>query len=180
MYLSMLEQHDHSIINTAGVQRDGDHKEEESPLDGRKCRISPGAPDGSGKKQKQDDTHFPWVIREQFSDCQLNGSLTRDLKFAKSSVINSSQAPPFPHLEWSNIIAGMMVNLDHVISRSFAVANDNREIESLRGMEVKFGIAKPIKQVKTSRDWFIAWGIYFKAAVYMFPHWKEEFDDYGT
>ena len=58
-YLSMLEQHDCSIDDAAGVQRDGDHEEEESPLNGRKCRISTGVPDGSGKKQKQDDTDFP-------------------------------------------------------------------------------------------------------------------------
>ena len=190
MYLSMLEQHNRSINDAAGVQRDGDHKEEGSPLDGRKRGIFPGAPDGSGKKQKQDDMDFLWVIREQFLDCQLDGSLTRTLKllkafprdhkFTKSSIINSLQAPPFSHLEWLNIIAGTMVDLDHVISRSFAVTNDNRETESLRGMEVKFRITKPIKQVKTSGDWFIAWGIYSKAAVYVFPDRKEEFNDYGT
>ena len=189
-YLSMLEQHDRSIDDATRVQREADHEEEETPLDGRKRGISPGAPDGSGKKQKQDDTDFPWVIREQFLDCQLDGSLARtlkllkafarDLKFAKSSVINSSRAPPFPHSEWSNVVAGTMVDLDHVISGSFAVTNDNHEVESLAGLEVKFGITKPIKQVKTSGDWFIAWGIYSKAAVYVFPHRKEEFDDYGT
>jgi hypothetical protein len=75
---------------------------------------------------------------------------------------------------------GSMVDLDHVISGSFAVTNDNREIELLGGMEFKFGVAKAVKQVKTSGDWFIAWGIYSKAAVYIFPHRKEEFDMYGT
>jgi hypothetical protein len=128
----------------------------------------PGSPDRTGKKQRQDDTEFPWIIREQLSDSQLGKSLEKtlkllklfagDLKFTKSSVINSLQAPPFPHSEWTNIIAGSMVDLDHVISGSFAVANDNREVERLGGMEVKFGITKPVKQVKTSGDWFIAWG----------------------
>jgi len=46
-------------------------------------------------------------------------------------------------------------------------------------MEVKFGVAKPVKHVKTSRDWFIAWGSYTKAACYIFPHQQEEFDTYG-
>jgi hypothetical protein len=150
----------------------------------------PGSPDRTGKKQRQDDTEFPWIIREQLSDSQLGKSLEKtlkllklfagDLKFTKSSVINSLQAPPFPHSEWTNIIAGSMVDLDHVISGSFAVANDNREVERLGGMEVKFGITKPVKQVKTSGDWFIAWGNYSKAAVYVFPHRREEFDCYGT
>ena len=147
-------------------------------------------PDGTGKRQKQDDTEFPWVVRELLSDVELDGSLgktlkllkvfARDLKFAKSSVINSSRAPPFPHSEWTNIIAGTMVDLDHVISGSFAVTNDNREIELVGGMELKFGVAKPVKQVKTSGDWFIAWGIYSGAAAYIFPYRKEELDEYRT
>ncbi|KIM77760.1 hypothetical protein PILCRDRAFT_37747, partial [Piloderma croceum F 1598] len=142
------------------------------------------------KKPKQDDTDFPWAIREHISDYHLGDSLestlkllrifARDLKFAKSSLINSVCAPPFPHSEWSNIIMGSMVDLDHVISGSFAVTNDNREVELLGGMEFKFGVAKAIKQVKMSGDWFIAWGIYSKAAVYVFPHRKEEFDMYST
>jgi hypothetical protein len=35
-------------------------------------------------------------------------------------------------------------------------------------MEVKFRVMKPVKPVKTSRDWFIAWGNYLRAAVYVF------------
>ena len=189
-YLSMLEQHDHSIRHAEGSQRPEDPETEEDTPVRSKRAASPGSADGTGKKQKQDDSDFPWVVREQLSEFQLEGSLektlkllrifARDLKFAKSSVINSSRAPPFPHSEWTNIIAGTMVDLDHVISGSFAVANDNREIESLGGMEVKFGVAKPVKQVKTSGDWFIAWENYSRAAVYVFPHRKEEFDSYGT
>jgi hypothetical protein len=47
-------------------------------------------------------------------------------------------------------------------------------------LEFKFGVAKAVKQVKMSGDWFIAWGIYSNAAVYVFPHRKEEFNMYGT
>ena len=189
-YLSMLEQHDRGIGDTGGDRDDANYEAEESHLVRGKRGASPGAPEGIGKRQKQDDTDFPWVVRERLSDTKLGGSLgktlgllkifARDLKFAKSSVVNSSRAPPFPHSEWTNVVAGTMVDLDHVISGSFAVTNDNREVESLGGMEVKFGVAKPIKQVKTSGDWFIAWGIYSKAAVYVFPHRKDEFDTYAT
>ena len=69
-----------------------------------------------------------------------------------------------------------MVDLNHIILGGFAVTNDNCEIESVSGMELKFRVTKPIKQVKMSRDWSIVWGIYTRAAAYMFPHWKEEFD----
>ena len=189
-YQSMLEQHSLNIGGIRTDQGDLDQEAEEDTPGRGKRGASPGTPDGTGKRQKQDDTEFPWVVREQLSDFELDGSLgktlkllkifTRDLKFAKSSVINSSRAPPFPHSEWTNIIAGTMVDLDHVISGSFAVTNDNHEIESVGGMELKFGVSKPVKQVKTSGDWFITWGIYTRAATYVFPHWKEEFDSYGT
>ena len=189
-YQSMLEQHSLSVGDIGRDQGDQNHETEENTPAGGKRGASPGASDGAGKRQKQDDTDFPWVIREHLSDVQLEGSLgttlkllkifARDLKFAKSSVINSSHAPPFPHSEWTNVIAGTMVDLDHVISGSFAVTNDNREVESVGGMELKFGVSKPVKQVKTSGDWFIAWGIYARAATYVFPHRKEEFDTYGT
>ena len=189
-YLSMLEQHSLNVGDTGVDREHPDQEEEEGNLTRGKRGASPRTPDGTGKRQKQDDTEFPWVVRELLSDVELDGSLgktlkllkvfARDLKFAKSSVINSSRAPPFPHSEWTNIIAGTMVDLDHVISGSFAVTNDNREIESVGGMELKFGVAKPVKQVKTSGDWFIAWGIYSRAATYVFPHRKEELDEYGT
>jgi hypothetical protein len=186
----MLEQHDRSIA-AARERTDGRANEtEEDTIHGVKRAVSPGTSNETGKKQKVDDADFPWVIREQLSDHRLGDSLentlrllrafARDLKFTKSSLLNSSQAPPFPQSEWSNIITGSMVDLDHVISGSFAISNDNREVELLGGMEVKFGIAKPVKHVKTSGEWFIAWGHYTKAACYVFPHRKEEFDVYGS
>ena len=125
-YQSMLKQHSLSVGGVGRGQGDQDHETEEDPPAGGKRGASPGASDGTGKRQKQDDTEFPWVIREHLSDVQLEGSLrstlkllkifAQDLKFAKSSVINSSHAPPVPHLEWTNIITGTMVDLDHVIS----------------------------------------------------------------
>jgi hypothetical protein len=72
-----------------------------------------------------------------------------------------------------------MVDLDHVISGTFAVSNDNRDVELVGGMEFKFGVAKPSKHVKSSGDWFIAWGAYSKAVAFVFPHRKEELDVYA-
>jgi hypothetical protein len=46
--------------------------------------------------------------------------------------------------------------------------------------EAKPCTSLPVKQVKTSGDWFIAWGNYTQAAVYVFPHRKEEFNAYAT
>ena len=87
----------------------------------------------------------------------------KDLKFAKSSILTSKFAPQFPNSKWSNIIIGSMVDLDHVISGSFAISNDNREVEVIGGIQFKFGVAKASKHVKTSGDRFITWNQYSKA-----------------
>jgi hypothetical protein len=186
----MLEQHDNSIADARSEEESRDTEMQENTNIGSKQAASPGSQTGTGKKQKQDDSEFPWIVREELTDRRLNGSLestlkllrvfAKDLKFAKLSVINSVHVPPFPNSEWSNILMGSMVDLDHVISGGFAITNDNREIEQLGGMELKFGVAKPVKQVKTSGDWFIAWGSYSKAVTYVFPHRKDEFDSYGS
>ncbi|KIM81521.1 hypothetical protein PILCRDRAFT_787250 [Piloderma croceum F 1598] len=175
VYLVMLEQHDNSVADAHSEGGSRDTETQENANIGSKRAASPDSQTGTGKKQKQDDSDFPWI-----STLKLLRVFAKDLKFAKLSVINSARAPPFPNSEWSNILMGSMVDLDHVISGSFAITNDNREIEQLGGMELKFGVAKPVKQVKTSRDWFIAWGSYSKAATYVFPHRKDEFDSYGS
>jgi len=72
-----------------------------------------------------------------------------------------------------------MVDLDHVISGAFAVSSDNRDIEVVGGIQFKFGTTKPVKQVKTSGDWFITWGLYTQAATFAFPHRRVELDLYG-
>ena len=94
----------------------------------------------------------------------------KDLKFAKSSILTSPFAPQFPNSEWSNIIIGSMADLDHVILGSFAVSNDNREVEVVGGIQFKFGAAKASEHVKTSGDWLITWNQYSKAVSFAFPH----------
>jgi hypothetical protein len=73
-----------------------------------------------------------------------------------------------------------MVDLDHVISGSFAVSGDNRDTEVVGTIQFKFSAARAIKQVKTSSDWFIAWGLYTQVASFAFPHRKSELETYGS
>jgi hypothetical protein len=73
-----------------------------------------------------------------------------------------------------------MVDLDHVISGAFVVSSDNCEVEVVGGIQFKFGTSKAVKQVKTTGDWFIAWGLYTQAAAFTFPHRRSEFESYGT
>jgi hypothetical protein len=111
---------------------------------------------------------------------ELLRTYAKDLKSAKTSILTAASAPQFPNSEWSNILVGAMVDLDRIISGSFAVSSDNRDVEVIGGLQLKFGAAKPAKQVKTSGDWFIAWRLYTQAIAFAFPHRRSELDTYGV
>src|ERR1700683_1910686 len=82
-YLSMLEQHDCSI-RYAGRDQEPENPETEEVTSCRSKRAgSPGSADGVGKRQKQDDTDFLWVICEQLSNIQLKGSLGKTLRLLR-------------------------------------------------------------------------------------------------
>lgn len=162
----------------------------DEPLVGAKRTQSPEPAAGSRKRPRSDETEYPWTIRENISGPELCNDLRRtlellrtyakDLKFAKTSILTAASAPQFPNSEWSNILVGAMVDLDRVISGSFAVSSDNREVEIIGGLQFKFGAAKPAKQVRTSGDWFIAWRLYTQAITFAFPHRRSELDTYGV
>ena len=98
----------------------------------------------TSKRQKVDVNTFPWVQRERILAMPLNASLTamlallklyaQDLKLTKSSILTSPCTPQFPHLEWTSVLTGAMVNLNHVLSGMHAVSNDNREVELIGGI----------------------------------------------
>ena len=105
---------------------------------------------------------------------------TKDIKLMKSSLLTTANGPQFPNSKWSNIIIGTMVDLNHIISGSFTVSSDNQDTEVVRTIQSKFSAVKTVKQVKTSGDWFIVWGMYTKVASFTFPHRKSEFKIRGS
>jgi hypothetical protein len=191
-YLRIISQCDQSTGTVSGQGNSEVNGTEtlDGPPTASKRALSPEPIPGTGKRQKPDELDFPWSIREDLSGPGLSDYLqrtlrllrtyARDLKFTKSSILTSANAPQFPSSEWSNIIVGAMVDLDHVISGNFATSNDNHEIEVVGGIQFKYGAAKPVKQVKTSGEWFIAWRLYTQAAVFAFPHRRSELDGYGV
>ena len=168
---------DHEQVEKGGIEVDPRDRSD-SPDEGR-----------ASKRQKVDVDIFPWVQRERISGTQLNASLTatlallklyaQDPKVTKSSILTSPRAPRFPHSEWASILAGTMVNLDHVLSGMHAVSNDNREIEVIGGIQLKYGAAEAAKKVKNAGDWSQAFRVYAKAVAFVFPHRKEELEDYA-
>jgi len=187
-YLGIIDQHDR-IRDAARENGPGRSETADESGIGTKRPVSPDGTEPS-KRQKNDDKDFPWVVREDLGlnlilsnelqkTLELLRTYSKDLKFTKSSILTSPFAPQFPSSEWSNVITGSMVDLDHVLSGGFAVASDNRDVETVGGIQFKFGAARPIKHVKNAGDWFIAWGMYSKAVTFAFPHRFSELASYS-
>ena len=84
-YQSMLKQHNLSIGDAGRDQEDRDHEMEEDTLAGGKQGASSGVPDVTGKRQKQDDMEFPWIVMH-LSDIQLEGSPGKTFKLLMISA----------------------------------------------------------------------------------------------
>lgn len=191
-YTDIIDNADESLQR---AEQSGVRAENREEDDHESIRLPPrnrsGTPDEgrTTKRQRVDSDEYPWVRREGLSATPLNPSLTatlallklfaQDPKLAKASILTSPRAPQFPHSEWSNILAGSMVNLDHVLSGMHAVSSDNREVELIGGIQLKYGAAEAAKKVRNSGDWSQAFRVYTKAVSFVFPHRKEELEDYS-
>ena len=72
-----------------------------------------------------------------------------------------------------------MVNLNHVLSGMHTISNNNWEVELIGGIQLKYGATEVAKKVRNARDWSQAFCIYSKAVLFIFPHRKEELEDYA-
>jgi len=140
-------------------------------------------------KRRIDPDKFAWVIQEQINPPSLSSELrqtqlalanfARDPKLAKSSLLNASYLPQFPDGEWTNILSGRFVDLDHVLSGIYAVGPDERRKEKLGALEITVGSCAPAKTVRSHSDWTITWESYLDAAVFVFPNRQIELNGYG-
>jgi hypothetical protein len=123
--------------------------------------------DDERPRKKLDLTALPWTIQEASSNRQLSNELkktrsileniSRDPKSAKSSLLNCFSCPQFPDSEWTNLLAGRSVNLDHVISGLCSLSNEERTSEKIGTVQISLGPAAAVVQVRTHGEWVIAW-----------------------
>ncbi|PPQ97480.1 hypothetical protein CVT26_002828, partial [Gymnopilus dilepis] len=124
-------------------------------------------------RRRIDTRGFPWVIQEENSPSNLSPELrktmaalenfARDPKLAKASLLNSPQCPQFPDSEWTNLLAGRVVDFDHVFSGLYTVVADSHSRERLGTLEVITGASAPARHVKSHSDFVIAWEKYVEA-----------------
>jgi hypothetical protein len=145
--------------------------------------------DDERPRKKLDLTALPWTIQEASSNRQLSDELkktrsileniSRDPKSAKSSLLNCFSCPQFPDSEWTNLLAGRSVNLDHVISGLCSLSNEERTSEKIGTVQISLGPAAAVRQVRTHGEWVIVWDKTVRATTFIFPHRESELRAHG-
>ncbi|CAA7267959.1 unnamed protein product [Cyclocybe aegerita] len=97
----------------------------------------------------------------------------------RNSVLWPSCPNSFPNGEWTNLLAGHIINLDHVLSRVYSINSDSCKQKWLGSLEVIVGGSNPLRTVCTHSNWVIAWDMFVQAALYVFPHQSNELTAYG-
>lgn len=178
---------DEDVEPGAGERKDSPADSVATPY--KRPRLQSVGSDDGTTKHRVDVSAFAWVIRDGINPPSLSPSLlqtqaalenfSRDLKLAKSSLFNSARLPQFPDSEWTNLITGRAVDLDHVLASQYSVAHDNRRTEHIGELELVIGSTKPARVVDTHGKWVIAWDQAVDATTFVFPHRTSELREYG-
>ncbi|KAI0652848.1 hypothetical protein C8Q70DRAFT_929169, partial [Cubamyces menziesii] len=103
----------------------------------------------------------------------------KDIAQAKWAISNSPSAPEFPNSEWTSVLSGRAIDLDHVFTGRYTPGPEEPVTEAISGIE--FSINHPVaaKRITTCGDWVFAWGRATRATVFAFPHRRDKLVAYG-
>ncbi|KAI9063516.1 hypothetical protein FKP32DRAFT_1534729, partial [Trametes sanguinea] len=108
----------------------------------------------------------------------LKENYTRDLALAKQRVVCSPGCPPVPDSVWTDILANRFVDLDRVFSAVYAIDGDSKQSIKLGELELSGLPSKPKRHVERHGHWTIAWALYQRAVLYVYPHREQELRTY--
>ena len=140
-------------------------------------------------KRRVNTSALPWVVKQSLDPTPLCPSLEetrsslenfgRDIKFTVASILNSPDCPQFPHSEWTNLVSGRAVDLDHVLSGLFSISHAPKRRELVGSIEISMGNSSPAKSVTTHGEWLTAWEPTVEATTFVFPSRLGELRKYG-
>ncbi|KAF5310458.1 hypothetical protein D9611_012290 [Ephemerocybe angulata] len=104
---------------------------------------------------------------------------TRDTDFVIRQAKISAIAPPFPDSEWTNVIKGLPVNLDTVLSGLWFKRPPQTKYGRLGDTSFEYSSAEPAKKVSNAAQWTAAWNRTKRAYRFVFKHRAEELEQYG-
>ncbi|KAH9857232.1 hypothetical protein C2E23DRAFT_900451 [Lenzites betulinus] len=208
-YLAMLDEIDrsHRVESGSRAGGHGEHEErtegagrEGSSRNGTPRLSQPSAQDRSrassedadeprSKRAKVDPSSYAWAATDFILEATLDPSIARtleliriygdDLTQARRDLSASASVPEFPEAEWTNILTGRAVDLDHVFAGRYTSGPDEKITERIGELEFSYRAPVPSKKVGCFGDWVYAWKRASVATAYAFPHRREELDAYG-
>ncbi|CDO77126.1 hypothetical protein BN946_scf184657.g1 [Trametes cinnabarina] len=104
----------------------------------------------------------------------LKENYTRDLAFAKQSIVCSPACPPIPDAVWTDVLANRYVDLDRIFSAVYTVDGDSKSTVKLGDYELTGLPSKPKRRIERHGHWTIAWALYQRAVLYVYPTESED------
>jgi hypothetical protein len=146
--------------------------------------------DKPSKKQRLRENDMPWFSQSDDSTfaycnpscketCRLLRSYNHDISKAKFFVKIAPNSPTgIPSSQWEHIFKGDAVDLNQIFASPHHVTDEERT-GCLGDTEIVFGVSESKKRVTTASEWSSAWRRASRAIGFAFPHWKEDFIEYG-
>ncbi|KAH9848512.1 hypothetical protein C2E23DRAFT_938320 [Lenzites betulinus] len=141
------------------------------------------------KRPRTDPSSYAWAATDFLLETRLHPHILRtleliriygaDLTQAKRDLSASPSVPEFPESEWTNILTGRAVDLDHVFAGRYTSGPEDKTTERIGDLEFSFRAPVVAKKVSSFGDWVYAWKRASVATVFAFPHRREELDAYG-
>ncbi|KAA1471903.1 hypothetical protein DENSPDRAFT_850535 [Dentipellis sp. KUC8613] len=125
------------------------------------------------------DDASPPLDEDLEQTCKLLARFAQDPKGIKASILNARNCPQFADSEWTSLITGRAVNLDHVLTALYNVSIDTKHKERLGAIKFSVGAITPAKTIKSHGEWNIAWEHTVTATTFIFRHRREELVQYG-
>ncbi|KAL7284900.1 hypothetical protein ACG7TL_002214 [Trametes sanguinea] len=159
-------------------RREGDDSDNDSSEDDKRAR----------RKRAINESLFPFVSSASEEVSQLSDDLqrtlilkenyTRDLAVAKQRVVCSPGCPPIPDSVWPDILANRFVDLDRIFSAVYTIDGDGKSSIKLGDYELSGLPTKPKKHIERHGHWTIAWALYQRAVLFVYPHRERELRAY--
>ncbi|OSD08154.1 hypothetical protein PYCCODRAFT_1358163 [Trametes coccinea BRFM310] len=175
---SLLERLSDSSPSKRNREALDEESDEESVQNDRRGRL----------KRTIDESLFPFVSSSAEDTPELSDDLqktlvlkenyTRDLAVAKQRVVCSPGCPPVPDSVWLDVLANRFVDLDKIFSAVYAVDGDNKNSVKFGDFELSGLPSKPKKHIERHGHWTIAWALYQRAVLFVYPHREKELRTY--
>lgn len=141
------------------------------------------------KRSRANPADYAWATTDFLLEARLHPLVQRtieliriygkDISQARHNLSASASVPEFPESEWTNILSGRAVDLDHVFAGRYTPGTDDKTTERIGDLEFTYRTPVAAKKISGFGDWVFAWKRATVATAFAFPHRREELDAYG-